>query len=210
MFLRLCPCLQQLWLVLAAADVAECCLQKCRVKMDSSNNMGSSGSGSGSGQTCSNCGSSKTTTWRRLPTGQLVCNPCGLYYRLYKVGTAAAAATFLSVLQVAGSSSGVPVCANCGVTVSSQWRRNEAGLNVCNACGLYYARYKVGDRVLLQTGLRGSQKQAAAANQRCSNCGTGVTTMWRRNAEGDPVCNACGLYYKLHKVGSNPHGGRAK
>ena len=35
----------------------------------------------------------------------------------------------------------------------------------------------------------------------CANCGTSVTTMWRRNAEGDPVCNACGLYFKLHKVG---------
>merc|ERR1711990_663750 len=25
-------------------------------------------------------------------------------------------------------------------------------------------------------------------------------TLWRRNANGDPVCNACGLYYKLHGV----------
>jgi hypothetical protein len=37
-------------------------------------------------QACTNCGSDKTTTWRRMPSGQLVCNPCGLYYRLYKVG----------------------------------------------------------------------------------------------------------------------------
>jgi uncharacterized protein (DUF983 family) len=96
---------------------------------------------------------------------------------------------------------------------------------VCNACGLYYSRYKVGDRVLLQgtrvlTGRQSCQKQAATSGssshagrsssgngagaqqqQRCSNCGTGQTTMWRRNAEGEPVCNACGLYYKLHKVG---------
>ncbi|CAL8108417.1 unnamed protein product [Calicophoron daubneyi] len=36
--------------------------------------------------------------------------------------------------------------------------------------------------------------------QMCTNCNTSATTLWRRNAEGDPVCNACGLYYKLHKV----------
>ncbi|GAA47341.1 GATA-binding protein 4/5/6 [Clonorchis sinensis] len=36
--------------------------------------------------------------------------------------------------------------------------------------------------------------------QICTNCNTSATTLWRRNAEGDPVCNACGLYYKLHKV----------
>ncbi|KAK2093954.1 hypothetical protein P7K49_027692 [Saguinus oedipus] len=32
----------------------------------------------------------------------------------------------------------------------------------------------------------------------CANCQTTTTTLWRRNAEGEPVCNACGLYMKLH------------
>lgn len=34
----------------------------------------------------------------------------------------------------------------------------------------------------------------------CTNCHTTTTTLWRRNAEGEPVCNACGLYMKLHGV----------
>uniref|UniRef100_A0A1B6C7B7 GATA-type domain-containing protein n=2 Tax=Clastoptera arizonana TaxID=38151 RepID=A0A1B6C7B7_9HEMI len=34
----------------------------------------------------------------------------------------------------------------------------------------------------------------------CSNCRTNATSLWRRNSHGDPVCNACGLYYKLHGV----------
>ncbi|XP_065213049.1 box A-binding factor-like isoform X8 [Planococcus citri] len=34
----------------------------------------------------------------------------------------------------------------------------------------------------------------------CSNCHTSTTSLWRRNAVGEPVCNACGLYYKLHNV----------
>ena len=34
----------------------------------------------------------------------------------------------------------------------------------------------------------------------CANCETSQTTLWRRNEKGEPVCNACGLYYKLHKV----------
>uniref|UniRef100_A0A8R1E2Y2 GATA-type domain-containing protein n=2 Tax=Caenorhabditis japonica TaxID=281687 RepID=A0A8R1E2Y2_CAEJA len=34
---------------------------------------------------CSNCRTDKTTAWRRDAEGKLVCNPCGLYYRLHKV-----------------------------------------------------------------------------------------------------------------------------
>ncbi|KII61306.1 Erythroid transcription factor [Thelohanellus kitauei] len=34
----------------------------------------------------------------------------------------------------------------------------------------------------------------------CTNCQTTNTTLWRRSNNGEPVCNACGLYYKLHKV----------
>ncbi|KAG5896608.1 hypothetical protein JTB14_009522 [Gonioctena quinquepunctata] len=34
----------------------------------------------------------------------------------------------------------------------------------------------------------------------CANCKTNNTTLWRRNNQGEPVCNACGLYFKLHNV----------
>jgi len=34
----------------------------------------------------------------------------------------------------------------------------------------------------------------------CSNCHTSTTSLWRRNTLGEPVCNACGLYFKLHGV----------
>ena len=34
----------------------------------------------------------------------------------------------------------------------------------------------------------------------CTNCHTTNTPLWRRNPEGQPLCNACGLFLKLHGV----------
>ncbi|RPA81803.1 global nitrogen regulator protein, partial [Ascobolus immersus RN42] len=34
----------------------------------------------------------------------------------------------------------------------------------------------------------------------CTNCATQTTPLWRRNADGQPLCNACGLFLKLHGV----------
>ena len=40
---------------------------------------------------------------------------------------------------------------------------------------------------------------------RCANCNTTVTPLWRRNANGEKVCNSCGLYKKLHNISRPSH-----
>ncbi|KAK2001209.1 GATA zinc finger protein [Colletotrichum falcatum] len=46
---------------------------------------------------------------------------------------------------------------------------------------------------------QGSQGEGNAPTT-CTNCFTQTTPLWRRNPEGQPLCNACGLFLKLHGV----------
>uniref|UniRef100_A0A1I8JK82 GATA-type domain-containing protein n=1 Tax=Macrostomum lignano TaxID=282301 RepID=A0A1I8JK82_9PLAT len=47
---------------------------------------------------------------------------------------------------------------------------------------------------------RRMQSSSRRVGTQCANCETTSTTLWRRNTCGEPVCNACGLYFKLHNV----------
>lgn len=38
----------------------------------------------------------------------------------------------------------------------------------------------------------------SAVKTQCSNCQTTTTPLWRRDPQGNPLCNACGLFLKLH------------
>ncbi|KAI9721311.1 MAG: hypothetical protein M1812_002473 [Candelaria pacifica] len=42
--------------------------------------------------------------------------------------------------------------------------------------------------------------EASGVPTTCTNCYTQTTPLWRRNPEGHPLCNACGLFLKLHGV----------
>ena len=47
---------------------------------------------------------------------------------------------------------------------------------------------------------RASAIDADSLAPTCTNCHTQTTPLWRRNPEGQPLCNACGLFLKLHGV----------
>ncbi|KAI8980309.1 hypothetical protein BDB01DRAFT_797328 [Pilobolus umbonatus] len=108
-------------------------------------------------------------------------------------------------------------CFNCKVTKTPLWRRTpDRHHSLCNACGLYYKQYNchrplhvrnkthtirthpyASERVIPVTPTP-EPPMSDMMDQICANCNQTQTPLWRKNDRGEPVCNACGLYAKLH------------
>ncbi|GAN09361.1 hypothetical protein MAM1_0262c08887 [Mucor ambiguus] len=136
---------------------------------------------------CSNCGTTTTPLWRRAPNGDTICNACGLYLKARntlrppsmkrnfkskqdQLQEQMTHNTINAAEVLAGTCPGGGQCNGTGGSPS------------CEGCPAFN-QHQVNRHALI-----------------CANCRTTTTPLWRRDEEGNTICNACGLYYKLHNV----------
>ncbi|XP_003379968.1 erythroid transcription factor [Trichinella spiralis] len=100
-------------------------------------------------------------------------------------------------------------CSRCGAFQSALWHSTaDTGALICDSCflsgvGKNTQASSSCSRIITNYSSKTTRKTATTSKRQglvCVNCQTMQTTLWRRNQNGDPVCNACGLYFKLHRV----------
>lgn len=148
------------------------------------------------GQQCSNCGTTKTPLWRRAPDGTLICNACGLYLRSNSTNRP---------VNLKRPPNTIPIAKDEEGSCKGDGRCNGTGGSLaCKGCPAF------NNRVLITKELESAANTPSKAPGpeaetkddpmaiACFNCGSTITPLWRRDDAGNTICNACGLYYRLH------------
>ncbi|ORZ18523.1 hypothetical protein BCR42DRAFT_411079 [Absidia repens] len=94
------------------------------------------------------------------------------------------------------------VCYDCGTTATPLWRRYQTKLFAMHL--ELHNSPRPNHLIPSITSNQSKENQGLDDGDnsppQCNNCGTFSTPLWRRNEiDGSPLCNACGLYAKLHQ-----------
>ncbi|KAF9281539.1 hypothetical protein BGZ68_006577 [Mortierella alpina] len=173
---------------------------------------------------CFNCKVTQTPLWRRTPDRQhSLCNACGLYYKQYgahrplhvrhKLPTVLADVR-LNTLPYARPSSAQPhrghspgptspsegTLSFSSTSIESSSSSSDSDSDSGRVVASLPDLAKMYTEALIRSPVQKTTPPLMTAKQgiECANCSQTQTPLWRKNDAGEPICNACGLYAKLH------------
>ncbi|GES96491.1 GATA-type zinc finger transcription factor [Rhizophagus clarus] len=146
---------------------------------------------------CYNCGVNKTPLWRRTPDRMhSLCNACGLYYKQYNTHRP------LHIRNKPSSNTGpytLPASRkNTASSTSSEVSVQQQVQPQSQPQHQHQPQVQPQPQHQPQQVVTTVVPAATEAPIRCVNCAQTQTPLWRKNEKGQPICNACGLYAKLH------------
>ncbi|CAF0902292.1 unnamed protein product [Adineta steineri] len=152
------------------------------------------------GHQCVNCGVVTTALWRHDETGHYLCNTCRVCHRIDDSSRPLQRSTRrVEDEDHHPRSTGMDTSYTLPLSQSSTKLLSSLALENSERP---YATNKTNNlnKTIPEINNKRTTPNPRRSGLQCANCQTQTTTLWRRNTEGDPVCNACGLYYKLHHI----------
>jgi ribosomal protein L34E len=173
---------------------------------------------------CFNCKATQTPLWRRTPDRQhSLCNACGLYFKQYgahrplnvrhklssvltdvRLSFPYACDSRISSRGSSPTPGSPPQSQDSSASSSSS---SDSDSDSGSSSPVYNPLVSIPDLAKIYaralapsppTQKTSPPLMTAKQGIQCVNCSQTQTPLWRKNDAGEPICNACGLYAKLH------------
>ncbi|UJR09548.1 hypothetical protein I4U23_013784 [Adineta vaga] len=149
---------------------------------------------------CFNCGIISEPLWRHDETGHYLCNTCRLRCRIDNSDRPLQRHTCRSDEEDHIRSTAMDTSFSLPLSQSTTKMLSSLALQDTDRTYTTTKNNSSINKSISDTNNKRALSNPRRSGLQCANCQTQTTTLWRRNCDGEPVCNACGLYYKLHHV----------